>query len=100
MSIFFSTLMGSLIFYQPQLIHSVTYEHDIAVLTLERKVKFTTLVKPICVGDEQREVKAEDQVPTTQDVLWSPDQADFVRFLLLALVGLETVLGLITLQKT
>ena len=69
MSIFFSTLMGSLIFYQPQLIHSVTYEHDIAILTLERKVNFSRNVKPICVGDGQREVKPGDKVPTTQDVL-------------------------------
>ena len=39
-----------------------TYDNDIAIITLDRNVPFTSLVKPICVGDESIKVKPGDQV--------------------------------------
>ena len=45
-----------------QLIHCGTLKNDIALLTLDRNVPFTSTVKPICVGDLNIAVNPGDRV--------------------------------------
>ena len=43
-----------------------TYDNDIAILTLDRNVPFTSWVKPICVGNQNIKVKPGDKVPRAE----------------------------------